>query len=122
MVVSAFQDAASFGCGNITITDLAPAKQMVVKARHPYHPHLLAGDIWGFWEGLYGVEALLSLNAQSEQEWDISVRTIQKNRQKVSREKNLRRPDRDYSLEVCEKCRLPSFPWELRWDKELGTI
>lgn len=122
VVLSAFRDAAFFGCGSITITDLKPKKKMAVKARHPYHPHLLAGDIWGFWEGLYGVEALLSLSATSEQEWDISIRTVQKNRRKETREGNPRRPDRDYSLEVCEKCHLPLFPWELRWDNELGTI
>jgi hypothetical protein len=122
VVVSAFKDAAFFGCGSITITDLKPKKHLEVKVRHPYHPHLIAGDIWGFWEGLFGVEALLSINTSSEQEWAVNVRTVQKNRQKSSREDLPRRPDRDYSLEVCEKCHLPRFPWELRWDNELGTI
>jgi hypothetical protein len=122
VVVSSFKDAAFFGCGNITITGLKPRKHLEVKVRHPYHPHLIAGDIWGFWEGLYGVEALLSINASTEQEWEITVRTVQKNRHKSSRENLPRRPERDYSLEVCEKCHLPRFPWELRWDADLGTI
>ena len=122
VVLAAFQEAALFGCGSVTVSAIEPRKQLVVKARHPYNPHLLAGDIWGFWEGLYDVEALLSLSASSEQEWDITVRTVQKTRWKAKREVLPRRPDRDYGLEVCEKCRLPLFPWELRWDTGLGTI
>jgi hypothetical protein len=122
VVRSAFEEAASFGCGNIIISRIKPRKEMVVKARHPYHPQLMAGDIWGFWEGLFGVEALVSLSASSEQEWDITVRTVGRKRREPPREKAQRRPPRDYGLEVCAKCRLPLFPWELRWDNELGTI
>ena len=76
VVKSVFREAAFFGCGNIVISKMRPRKELVVKARHPYHPHLMAGDIWGFWEGLFGVEALLSLSAASEHEWDITVRKI----------------------------------------------
>lgn len=116
------EEAALFGCGNIEITNLSPRKEVSLTARHPYHPHLLAGDIWGFWEGLYRVEAELSLRADTNLECDITVRTRGKRgREESSREKT-RRPDRDYGLEVCEKCRLPRYPWELRWDTELGTI
>ncbi len=57
MVKSSFAEAAFFGCGNIVIDKIRPRKELVVKARHPYHPHLMAGDIWGFWEGFFGVEA-----------------------------------------------------------------
>jgi hypothetical protein len=64
----------------------------------------------------------LSLSPASEHEWDITVRTVERKRLRVTREKTPRRPKRDYSLEVCEKCHLPRFPWELRWDGELGTI
>lgn len=122
IVRSAFQEAAFFGCGDINISEISPRKEMIIKARHPYHPHLLAGDIWGFWEGLYGVEAELALNAPSNLECDITVSTKQKSDHKTSKMEIPERPERDYSLEVCEKCRLPSFPWELRWDTELGTI
>jgi hypothetical protein len=122
MVKSSFSEAAFFGCGNIVISRLKPRKELVVKARHPYHPHLMAGDMWGFWEGFFGVEALLSLSPASEQEWDITVRTVGRKRRRVTRERTPRRPKRDYSLEVCEKCHLPIFPWRLRWDTELGTI
>jgi hypothetical protein len=122
VVRSALRDASFFGCGSISISELKPRKYMTIKARHPYHHHLLAGDIWGFWEGLYGVEALLSLNASSEQEWEITVRTVQRNRFEETREKAPRRPERDFGLEVCEKCHLPLYPWELHWDTELGTI
>jgi hypothetical protein len=122
IVRSAFQDAAFFGCGDINISKISPRKQMIVKARHPYHPHLLAGDIWGFWEGLYGVEAELALNAPSDLECDITVTTKQKRKRKASEDKTPERPKRDYDLEVCEKCHIPLFPWELRWDTELGTI
>lgn len=122
VVRSAFREAAFFGCGNIVITKIKTRKELIVKARHPYHPHLMAGDVWGFWEGLYGVEALLSLSAVSEQEWDVTVRTVGRRRRTSTRERPPRRPKRDYSLEVCEKCRMPIFPWELRWDAELGTI
>jgi hypothetical protein len=122
VMLSAFKEAAFFGCGSISISDLEPKKYMVVKARRPYHPHLLAGDIWGLWEGFYGVEALLSLNVSGEKEWDIVVRTVQKRSMDEKTEGPPRRPERDYGLEVCEKCHLPVFPWELRWDTELGTI
>jgi len=128
IVRSTFREAAFFGCGNITISKIKPRKELVVRVRHPYHPHLMAGDIWGFWEGLFGVEALLSLSASSEQEWDITVRKVSKKRNKSAAKQPdgqgrvPRRPKRDYDLEVCEKCRLPVFPWELRWDTELGTI
>jgi hypothetical protein len=128
VVRSAFREASFFGCGNIVISKMRPRKELVVKARHPYHPHLIAGDIWGFWEGLFGVEALLSLSAASEHEWDITIRTVGKKRgaaghkQPAGHKRAPRRPQRDYGLEVCEKCRLPIFPWELRWDTELGTI
>jgi len=122
MVKSSFAEAAFFGCGNIVISKIRPRKELVVKARHPYHPHLMAGDIWGFWEGFFGVEALLSFSPASEHEWDITVRTEGRKRRRATRERAPRRPKRDYSLEVCEKCRLPIFPWPLRWDAELGTI
>ena len=122
IVRSAFEEAAFFGCGNISITRLKPRREMVLRARRPYHPHLMAGDIWGFWEGLFGVEALLSLSRSSQHEWDITVRTVGRKRHAVSAQKPPPRPKRDYALEVCEKCRLPSFPWRLRWDAELGTI
>jgi len=122
VIKSAFQEAAFFGCGNITISRIKPGKELVVKARHPYHPHLMAGDIWGFWEGLFGVEALLSLSASAEHEWDITVRKVGKMRSASERKQVPRRPQRDYELEVCEKCRMPVFPWELRWDTELGTV
>lgn len=122
VVKSMFREAAFFGCGNITISKISPRKELAVKVRHPYHPHLIAGDIWGFWEGLNGVEALLSLSAQSENEWDITVRTVAKKRSRPEHKRLPRRPSRDYGLEVCEKCRLPLFPWELRWDTDLGTI
>ena len=45
MVKSAFAEAAFFGCGNIVISSIRPRKELVVRARHPYHPHLIAGDI-----------------------------------------------------------------------------
>ncbi|MBN2026669.1 MAG: hypothetical protein JW854_07935 [Actinobacteria bacterium] len=128
IVRSTFEEAAFFGCGNITISKIKPRKELVVKARHPYHPHLMAGDIWGFWEGLFGVEALLSLNEASEHEWDITIRKVGRRRdrsyagQTEGHKRAPRRPKRDYDLEVCEKCRLPVFPWKLRWDAELGTI
>jgi hypothetical protein len=122
VVKSAFAEAAFFGCGNTDISRIKPRKELVVKARHPYHPHLMAGDIWGFWEGLFGVEALLSLSPASEHEWDITVRTVARRRRSSRPERGPRRPKRDYGLEVCEKCHLPIFPWRLRWDTELGTI
>ncbi len=122
VVRSMFREAAFFGCGNITITKIRPRKELLVKVRHPYNPHLLAGDVWGFWEGLNGVEALLSLSAESESEWDITVRTVSRRRGMPGRRRPPKRPSRDYSLEVCDKCRLPLFPWELRWDTDLGTI
>jgi hypothetical protein len=122
LVRSAFEEAAFFGCGNIDIVSMKPRKELVIKARHPYHPHLLAGDVWGFWEGLFGVEALLSLSAASENEWDITIRSVGRRRRSSGRERPPRRPQRDYSLEVCEKCHMPVFPWKLRWDTELGTI
>jgi hypothetical protein len=122
VVRSMFREAAFFGCGNITISKIRPRKELVVKVRHPYNPHLMAGDVWGFWEGLNGVEALLSLSAESENEWDVTVRTVARKRGTPGRKRPPKRPSRDYSLEVCEKCRLPLFPWELRWDTELGTI
>ncbi|MDY6794842.1 MAG: hypothetical protein SWK76_06130 [Actinomycetota bacterium] len=122
VVTSTFREAAFFGCGNITISDISPRKQLIIKARHPYHPHLLAGDIWGFWEGLYGVEAELSISPESELEWNITVRTTSKSKRKTAPVEHPKRPDRDYNLEVCEKCKLPRFYWDLRWDSELGTI
>lgn len=122
MVRSALRDAAFYGCGSISVERIEPRKQLVLKVSHPYNPHLLAGDIWGFWEGLRGVEGLLSMNASSEQGWEITIRTVGKKRHPVNGTKPGRRPERDYGLEVCEKCRLPLFPWELRWDAELGTI
>lgn len=122
IVKSAFEEAATFGCGNITISRIKPRKELALKARRPYHPHLMAGDIWGFWEGLFGVEALLSLSQSSEHEWDITVRAVGRKRHAAGQGQPPRRPKRDYGLEVCEKCRLPSFPWKLRWDTELGTI
>jgi len=122
VVKSAFAEAAFFGCGNVVISSIKPGKELVVKIRRPYHPHLMAGDIWGFWEGLFGVEALLSLSPASEHEWDITVRTVERRRLSSRPERAPLRPKRDYGLEVCEKCRLPSFPWQLRWDTDLGTI
>jgi hypothetical protein len=122
VVRSVLKEAAVFGCGNIAVSSIKPRKELVVTIRHPYNPHLMAGDIWGFWEGLNGVDALLSLSASSEYEWDITIRTVARKRGKSERKKAPRRPQRDYGLEVCEKCRLPRFPWELRWDTELGTI
>lgn len=119
---TALSEAAFFGCGNIAISSLKPRKELVVKVGRPYHPHLLAGDLWGFWEGLYGVEALVFMNSRSEQEWEITLRTVAKKRWGETRERPPRRPSRDYGLEVCEKCRLPLLPWELRWDTDLGTI
>ncbi len=122
MVKASFAEAAFFGCGNIEISSVKPGKELVVKTRRPYHPHLMAGDIWGFWEGFFGVEALLSLKNVAEREWEITVKTVRKRRGGTKPEKVPVRPKRDYSLEVCEKCRLPLFPWRLRWDAELGTI
>ena len=118
----ALREASLFGCGNLEVTRLKPGRELELKARHPYHPHLLAGDIWGFWEGLYGVEALLSLGSTAPHEWEITVKTVSRGKHAVDREPPPRRPQRDYDLEVCEKCRLPLFTWELRWDEELGTI
>ncbi|NPV58875.1 MAG: hypothetical protein HPY75_04330 [Actinobacteria bacterium] len=118
----ALGEASLLGCGNLEVTSLKPGKEMELKARHPYHPQLLAGDIWGFWEGLFGVEALLSLNPTSQYDWEITVKTIARKKHHAERETLPRRPQRDYDLEVCEKCRLPRFTWELRWDEELGTI
>ncbi len=118
----ALQEASILGCGNLELTRLKPGKELGLRARHPYHPHLLAGDIWGFWEGLYGVEALLSQDATSQFDWEITVRSVGRRKQGADRERPPRRPQRDYELEVCEKCRLPLFAWELRWDTELGTI
>ncbi len=122
MVRSAFEEAAFFGCGNITISRIKPRKELVLRVRRPYHPHLMAGDIWGFWEGLFGVEALLSLSQSSQYEWDITVKAVGRKRHVAAAQQPPRRPKRDYALEVCEKCRLPSFPWRLCWDAELGTI
>ena len=122
VVKSMFREAAFFGCGYITISRIKPRKEVVVRVSHPYNPHLIAGDIWGFWEGLNGVEALISLSSESENEWDITVRKVARNRDLPQHKRLPRRPSRDYDLEVCEKCRLPSFPWGLRWDADLGTI
>ncbi|MFW6113537.1 MAG: hypothetical protein ACOC78_01280, partial [Actinomycetota bacterium] len=122
VINAAFKEAAFFGCGDINIFDISPRKHLIIKARHPYHPHLLAGDVWGFWEALYGVEAELSISSTSELEWDITVRTLAKSSRKTDFQKHSRRPDRDFTLEVCDQCKLPRFAWELRWDTELGTI
>jgi len=122
IIHATFREAAYYGCGNIAITRLKPGKELAVSARRPYHPHLLAGDIWGFWEGFFGVEALFSLEHISEREWEITVKTVSKRKKAESEERPPRRPERDYDLDVCEKCRLPSFPYKLRWDPELGTI
>ncbi len=121
-ILTAFREAAFFGCGNISVNKLKSGKEMMVRARSPYHPHLLAGDIWGFWEGFYGVDALVSMQKLTETEFEITVRTISRNRNIQPAQKPPRRPQRDYDLEVCEKCRLPSFPYPIRWDPELGTI
>ncbi|MBC7229969.1 MAG: hypothetical protein H5T74_06215 [Actinobacteria bacterium] len=118
----ALEEASLLGCGNLEVVRLKPGKELELKARHPYHPQLLAGDIWGFWEGIYGVEALLSLNASTQYDWNITVKTVARGKHEPRREAPPRRPQRDYDLEVCEKCRLPLFTWELRWDEELGTI
>ncbi len=118
----ALEEASLLGCGNLEVVRLKPGKELELKARHPYHPQLLAGDIWGFWEGIYGVEALLSLNASTQYDWNITVKTVARRKYDPRREPPPRRPQRDYDLEVCEKCRLPLFTWELRWDEELGTI
>jgi len=123
MVRAALREAAFFGCGDISLSSIKPRRQMVVKVRHPYHPYLLAGDLWGFWEGIYGVESLISVIPVSDgHEWEMTVRTVGKRRGKEGEGKKPRRPERDYSMEVCEKCRLPLFPMEIRWDPDLGTI
>jgi hypothetical protein len=122
VILSALQDAAFFGCGKITISDLKPRKRLEIKLSHPYHPYLMAGDLWGFWEGLYGVEAELSMQAVSEKDWEIKLRTVKKSDWKIAKASRSERPDRDYGLEVCDKCRCPIFPWPLSWDEELGTI
>ncbi|MBC7247278.1 MAG: hypothetical protein H5T73_05825 [Actinobacteria bacterium] len=122
VIADAFREAAYYGCGNVEVSRLKPGKEITVTARRPYHPHLLAGDIWGFWEGFFGVEALFSLEKVSETEWSITVRTVGKRKTGPGGEPLPRRPERDYDLDVCEKCRLPSFTYELRWDPDLGTI
>jgi len=93
-IKAAFGEASYYGCGNISVTRLHPGKEMELKARHPYHPHLLAGDMWGFWEGLFGVEALLFLNRVSEGEWSIVVKTVGKAKSRLAGERPPRRPER----------------------------
>lgn len=122
VILSAADEASFFGCGKITISDIKPRKELSVKIQHPYHPHLMAGDLWGFWEGLYGVEAELSMEHVSAKEWDLTITTVARSEWQAARDKKPQRPDRDYALEVCEKCRCPVFPWKLVWDEELGTI
>lgn len=122
VIVSALREASHYGCGKITVNRLRPGKEMELRVSHPYEPHLLAGDMWGFWEGLFGVEALLSLNRVSEGEWSVVLKTVGKAKAQPMAERPPRRPDRDYDLEVCEKCRLPVYPYGLRWDPDLGTI
>lgn len=122
IIRATFREAAYYGCGNVTISRLKPGKEIAVTARRPYHPQLLAGDIWGFWEGFFDVEALLSLEHVSEMEWAMTVKTVSKKKRRAEGEPPPRRPERDYDLDVCEKCRLPVFPYKLRWDPELGTI
>lgn len=122
IIRDAFREAAYYGCGKIDVSRLKPGKEISVSVRRPYHPHLLAGDIWGFWEGFFGVEALFSLEQASETEWTITVRTVGRRRTESKSEPPPRRPERDYDLDVCENCRLPSFAYELRWDPDLGTI
>ena len=68
------------------------------------------------------MEAELAINVTSDKECDITVTTKNKRKRKASEDKTPERPKRDYDLEVCTKCHLPLFPWELRWDTELGTI
>lgn len=122
VIREAFREAAFYGSGNLSLSELRPGREMKVKVRHPYHPHLMAGDLWGFWEGLFGVEALASVTALSEVEYEVTVKTVGKRRWSSGGEPPPRRPRRDYELEVCERCRLPAFPAELRWDPDLGTI
>ncbi len=122
VIREALREAAFYGSGSISVTALKPGKEMRVRVRHPYHPHLLAGDLWGFWEGLFRVEALASVTAASERECEVVVKTVTRRRWEPPGELPPRRPDRDYELEVCERCRLPVFPRETRWDPDLGTI
>lgn len=121
VIREALREAAFYGSGNLSVTGLKPRREMKVKVRRPYHPHLLAGDLWGFWEGLFSVEALASVVTISDTEYEVTVKTVEKRRWPAG-EIPPRRPDRDYELEVCERCRLPVFPREIRWDPELGTI
>ncbi len=122
VIREAFREAAFYGSGNLSISELKPGREMKVKVRHPYHPHLMAGDLWGFWEGLFGVEALASVSAVSEVEYEVTVKTVDRRRWALEGEPPPRRPKRDYELEVCERCRLPAFHLEMRWDPDLGTI
>jgi hypothetical protein len=122
VILSALRDAAFFGCGKITVSAIKPRKRLEIRLSHPYHPYLMAGDLWGFWEGVFGVEAELSMEAVSEKDWDITVKTVKRSNWKIAKSLKPRRPDRDYGLEVCDKCRCPIFPWPLSWDEELGTI
>ncbi|MBC7252688.1 MAG: hypothetical protein H5T72_01785 [Actinobacteria bacterium] len=122
LIREALREAAFYGSGNLSVTALKPRREMKVKVRHPYHPHLLAGDLWGFWEGLFGVEALVSMAEVSETEYEVTVKTVERRAWPQGKETPSRRPERDYDLEVCERCRLPVFPMEIRWDPDLGTI
>lgn len=122
VILSALHEAGFFGCGKITISNIKPRKELKVRIAHPYHPYLMAGDVWGFWEGLYDVEAEMSMQAISEKEWDLTVTTINKSAWKINEDQKPQRPGRAYGLEVCDKCRCPVFPWPLSWDEELGTI
>ncbi|OFW60351.1 MAG: hypothetical protein A2W01_00595 [Candidatus Solincola sediminis] len=122
VILSALRDAAFFGCGKITIMDIKPRKRLEIKIAHPYHPHLMAGDIWGFWEGLYDVHSEVSMEALSEKEWILKITTVDKSGWKIPKAQRPPRPKRDFGLEVCDKCRCPIFPWPLSWDEELGTI
>lgn len=122
VVTSALRDSAFFGCGKVDIDEIKPRKRLSLRISHPYHPYLMAGDIWGFWEGLFDVRAELAMEALSETEWNLRVTTTDKTGWKIAKAQKPRRPQRDYGLEVCDKCKCPLFPWALSWDQELGTI
>lgn len=123
MVKAVLEEASFFGAGGLEVAKIKPGKRLEVKAIRPYHPQLLAGDLWGFWEGFFGVRADMELETTPEGGCRVSLESVEKKRWgEGDGKKRAGRPERDYELEVCEKCRLPLFPWELRWDRELGTI
>lgn len=124
-VIYALEEAKLFGLGHLTSEEVDPGKHLRLEMSHPYHPRLLADDLAGFWEGLFRVEAKISLEQKGPQSWILELTGGTEIGHGLLEQRNLleKHPGkRDRRMERCPSCGLPAALSGLSWDPSKGTI